>query len=128
MAGPSPITTRSDAIIARGTTGSARRCSPRRCAPRRRRSTRSACSIPAFSSTHDVYGRSWRLPNRGPQVAETVNHLPKEASSWYGVGAPKATPAEIIEKLNKEINAGLADPKIEGRLANLGGDVLALSP
>src|SRR5262249_27503160 len=46
----------------------------------------------------------------------------------YGVGAPKATPAEIIDKLNKEISAGLADPKIEARLANLGGDVLALSP
>jgi tripartite-type tricarboxylate transporter receptor subunit TctC len=40
----------------------------------------------------------------------------------------RPTPAEIIDKLNKEINAGLADPKIEARLANLGGDVLALSP
>ena len=38
------------------------------------------------------------------------------------------TPAEIVEKLNKEINAGLADPKIKARLADLGGDVLALSP
>jgi tripartite-type tricarboxylate transporter receptor subunit TctC len=61
-----------------------------------------------------------------PTVAEFVPGY--EASSWYGVGAPKATPAEIIGKLNKEINAGLADPKIEARLANLGGDVLALSP
>jgi hypothetical protein len=52
--GTVPITMRSDAIIARGTTGSARRCSPRRCVPRRRRSTRRACSIPGFSSTHDV--------------------------------------------------------------------------
>jgi tripartite-type tricarboxylate transporter receptor subunit TctC len=51
-----------------------------------------------------------------------------EASGWYGVGAPKATPAEIVEKLNKEINAGLADPKIKARLADLGGDALALSP
>jgi tripartite-type tricarboxylate transporter receptor subunit TctC len=51
-----------------------------------------------------------------------------EASSWYGVGAPKATPAEIIDKLNKEINAALADPKNKARLANLGGDALALSP
>src|SRR5262252_1318522 len=51
-----------------------------------------------------------------------------EASTWYGVCAPKATPAEIVEKLNKEINAGLADPKLKARLADLGGDVLALSP
>jgi len=51
-----------------------------------------------------------------------------EATGWYGVGAPKNTPAEIIDRLNKEINAGLADPKIKARLADLGGDVLALSP
>jgi tripartite-type tricarboxylate transporter receptor subunit TctC len=61
-----------------------------------------------------------------PTVAEFVPGY--EASSWYGVGAPKATPAEIVEKLNKEINAGLADPKIKARLADLGGNVLALSP
>jgi Tripartite tricarboxylate transporter family receptor len=42
--------------------------------------------------------------------------------------SPQATPAEIVEKLNKEINAGLADPKIRARLADLGGAVLALSP
>jgi tripartite-type tricarboxylate transporter receptor subunit TctC len=51
-----------------------------------------------------------------------------EASNWYGVGAPKATPAEIVEKLNREINAGLADPNMETRLADLGGTVLAGSP
>jgi len=51
-----------------------------------------------------------------------------EASIWYGIGAPKGTPVEIIDILNKEINAGLADPKIKARLANLGGDVIALSP
>ena len=51
-----------------------------------------------------------------------------EASTWYGVGAPKATPAEVIDKLNKEINAGLADPKMKARLADLGGEVLALLP
>jgi len=61
-----------------------------------------------------------------PTVAEFVPGY--EASSWYGVGAPKATPAEIIDKLNKEINTGLADPKMKARLADLGGDVLALSP
>ena len=51
-----------------------------------------------------------------------------EASTWSGVGAPKATPAEIVDKLNKEINAGLADPNIKSRLAYVGGTVLALSP
>ena len=51
-----------------------------------------------------------------------------ELSQWFGVGAPKNTPIEIIDKLNKEINAGLADPKIKARLADLGGTVLAGSP
>ena len=69
--------------------------------------------------------RSDALPGI-PTVDEFVPGY--EASSWYGVGAPKATPAEIVEKLNKEINAGLADPKLKARLADLGGDALALSP
>ena len=69
--------------------------------------------------------RSDALPDL-PTVAEFVPSY--EASAWFGIGAPKATPAEIVEKLNKEINAGLADPKIKTRLADLGGDVLALSP
>src|SRR6266508_3600051 len=51
-----------------------------------------------------------------------------EASQWLGVGAPKATPAEIVATLNNEINAGLADPKFKARLADLGGTVLAGSP
>ena len=51
-----------------------------------------------------------------------------EASTWYGVGAPKATPAEIVDKLNKEINAALDDPKMKARLAELGGVVLPGSP
>jgi tripartite-type tricarboxylate transporter receptor subunit TctC len=50
------------------------------------------------------------------------------ASLVYGVGAPRNTPAEIIEKLNNEINAALADPKIKARLADMDGMVLALSP
>jgi tripartite-type tricarboxylate transporter receptor subunit TctC len=61
-----------------------------------------------------------------PTVAEFLPGF--EASSWYGIGAPKATPAEIVEKLNKEINAGLADPKIMARFADLGGTALAGSP
>jgi tripartite-type tricarboxylate transporter receptor subunit TctC len=51
-----------------------------------------------------------------------------EASAWEGIGAPKNTSAEIVEKLNKEVYAGLADPKLKARLADLGGTVLALSP
>ncbi len=51
-----------------------------------------------------------------------------EANGWYGIGAPKATPTEIIEKLNKEINAALADPVMRGRLADLGCNVFAGSP
>ena len=69
--------------------------------------------------------RSELLPDI-PTVGEFVPGY--EASGWFGVGAPKATAAEIVEKLNKEINAGLADPKIKARLADVGGDVLALSP
>jgi tripartite-type tricarboxylate transporter receptor subunit TctC len=69
--------------------------------------------------------RSEALPGI-PTVGEFVPGY--EASYWNGIGAPKATPAEIIEKLNKEINAGLADAKLKARLADLGGDVLALSP
>jgi tripartite-type tricarboxylate transporter receptor subunit TctC len=64
-----------------------------------------------------------------PDIPTVGEFLPGyEASFWYGVGAPKATPAEIVEKLNKEINAGLADPKFKARLADLGGTVLAGSP
>jgi tripartite-type tricarboxylate transporter receptor subunit TctC len=51
-----------------------------------------------------------------------------EASIWWGVGAPNDTPAEIIKTLNEEVNAGLADPKIKVRLAELGGTVIAGSP
>ena len=61
-----------------------------------------------------------------PTVSEFVPGY--EASFWFGVGAPKATPAEIVEKLNTEINAGLADPKIKARLADLGGTPFVGSP
>ena len=57
-----------------------------------------------------------------PTVAEFVPGY--EFSIWTGMGAPKNTPAELVEKLNKEINAALADPKIEARLADLGGTPL----
>jgi tripartite-type tricarboxylate transporter receptor subunit TctC len=60
-----------------------------------------------------------------PAVAEFVPGY--EASGWQGVGAPRNTPAEIIERLNKEINAGLADPKMQERLAALGYTATATS-
>jgi tripartite-type tricarboxylate transporter receptor subunit TctC len=69
--------------------------------------------------------RSELLPDV-PTVGEFVPGY--EASAWYGLGAPKATPADIVDKLNREINAALADPKMKARLADLGGTVLALSP
>ena len=69
--------------------------------------------------------RSEALPDT-PVLADTVPGY--EASAWFGAGAPKGTPSEIIEKLNKEINAGLADPKMQARLADLGGMLMAGSP
>ena len=69
--------------------------------------------------------RSAALPDV-PTVAEFVPGY--EASSWYGIGAPKDTPAEIIDRLNKEINAGLADAKIKGRLADLGTAPSVMTP
>jgi len=64
-----------------------------------------------------------------PDIPTVGDFVPGyEASNWYGVGAPKATPAEIVEKLNKEISAGLADPNMKARFADLGGTVLAGSP
>jgi tripartite-type tricarboxylate transporter receptor subunit TctC len=61
-----------------------------------------------------------------PTVGEFVPGY--EASTWYGVGAPKNTPTEIVDRLNKEINAGLADPRIKTRIADLGNKVFASSP
>jgi tripartite-type tricarboxylate transporter receptor subunit TctC len=68
--------------------------------------------------------------------AEVLRDLPTvgsfvqgyEASQWYGVGAPRRTPAEIIGQLNKEINAAFADPMMKGRFADIGGEPLAGSP
>jgi len=60
-----------------------------------------------------------------PTLAEFVPGY--EASQWYGVGAPKDTPAEVIDKLNKEINAVAADPLIKARLASLGVDPMSMA-
>ena len=69
--------------------------------------------------------RSEALPDL-PTVGEFVPGY--EASGWFGIGAPKNTPTEIVDKLNNEINAALADPNMKARLVDLGGTVLALSP
>jgi tripartite-type tricarboxylate transporter receptor subunit TctC len=69
--------------------------------------------------------RSEALPGL-PPVGDFVPGF--EASTWYGLGAPANTPAEIVDKLHKEINAALSDPKIKARLADLGGTVLSGSP
>jgi tripartite-type tricarboxylate transporter receptor subunit TctC len=69
--------------------------------------------------------RSDALPDV-PTVAETVPGY--EASAFYGMAVPKGTPPEIIDKLNKEVNAGLADPKIKARLAELGGMLIPGTP
>jgi tripartite-type tricarboxylate transporter receptor subunit TctC len=69
--------------------------------------------------------RSEVLPDL-PTVADFVPGY--EASAWYGVGAPRGTPAEIIERLNSEINAILADPKTNARFAELGASLIGGSP
>jgi tripartite-type tricarboxylate transporter receptor subunit TctC len=69
--------------------------------------------------------RSEALPDL-PTVADFAPGY--EASTWNGVCAPKNTPAEIVDRLNKEINAGLADPKIKARLAEVGASPLSVSP
>ncbi len=69
--------------------------------------------------------RSEALPDV-PPVGDFVPGY--ESSTWYGVGAPRNTPPEIVEKLNREINSALADPKMKARLADLGNVGLSLSP
>jgi len=69
--------------------------------------------------------RSEVLPDT-PTVGDFVPGY--EGIGWQGVGAPRNTPAEIIDKLNKEINAGLDDPRMKARVADLGGTVFISSP
>jgi tripartite-type tricarboxylate transporter receptor subunit TctC len=69
--------------------------------------------------------RSEALPDV-PTVAETVPGY--EASAFFGMSAPKGTPPEVIARLNREINAGLADPRIKARLAELGGMLIGGTP
>jgi tripartite-type tricarboxylate transporter receptor subunit TctC len=64
-----------------------------------------------------------------PDIPTVGDFVPGyEASAFWGVGAPRNSPAEMIDKLNKEINAGLSDPELRRRLAEGGGTVLAGSP
>jgi tripartite-type tricarboxylate transporter receptor subunit TctC len=69
--------------------------------------------------------RSPALPDIPPMAAFLPGY---EASTFFGLSAPRATPPEIVERLNREINAILADPVAEARLADVGGTVLAVSP
>jgi tripartite-type tricarboxylate transporter receptor subunit TctC len=68
----------------------------------------------------------WQTLPEVPALSEFVPGY--EATVWDGIGAPKDTPVEIVDALNKEINAGLADPKIMARLTEVGDNVFALSP
>ena len=64
-----------------------------------------------------------------PDVPSVSEFLPGfDAAVYYGIGAPKNTPPEIVDRLNKEINAGLADPQFKARLVELGSMVLPGSP
>jgi tripartite-type tricarboxylate transporter receptor subunit TctC len=68
----------------------------------------------------------WEPMQEIPTIGEFIPGY--EASTWFGICAPKQTPVDIIERLNKEINAGLADPKMKARLADLGGGIFVSSP
>jgi tripartite-type tricarboxylate transporter receptor subunit TctC len=64
-----------------------------------------------------------------PDIPTVGDFVPGyEASAWFGIGSPKNTPTEIVDKLNEAINAGLADPTIKARLADLGGVPMPMSP
>ena len=64
-----------------------------------------------------------------PDIPPLADFLPGyDVSGWFGIGAPKNTPAEIVERLNKEIQAGLAEPKMKARFADLSATVFAGTP
>jgi hypothetical protein len=105
---------------------------PKRCHHRRERISRSTIEKPDHGHRRLLRALAVTIERRLdalPDIPTVGEFVPGyEASNWYGVGIPKNTPAEIIDKLNKEINAGLADPKIKARLADLGGTPLVSSP
>ena len=69
--------------------------------------------------------RAQALPDM-PTVGEVVPGY--ETSAWYGIGGPKGMPAEAVDRIGREINAGLADPKMQARFADLGGTPMPLAP
>ena len=69
--------------------------------------------------------RSQILPDV-PALGETLPGY--EVSAWFGIGGPKRTSEEVIDKLNKKVNVSIADPKLQAKLANLGGTALGGSP
>ena len=93
--------------------------------PHARASSRSGIvSVTTSSSMSDSAMRSTALPDV-PVMGESVPGY--EASQWYGLGAPRNTPAEVIDKLNKEINAVAADPNMKARLDGLGVDPMSMT-
>ena len=104
-------------------------------ARRRRRPARRGRAVTFDPTSTDHHIRSGKLrggdhaTRQKPDIPTLSDFVPGyEASSWYGIGAPKNTPPDIVDKLNKEINAGLADPRIKARFADLGGMALSGSP
>jgi len=105
------------------------------CCSKRSRETFSRCA-PAVAIDHLKSGRLRALSVTSatrwqglPDVPTVGDVLPGyEATAWLGVGAPKSTPAQIVDKLNEAINAGLADAKLNARLAELGGSAMIGSP
>jgi tripartite-type tricarboxylate transporter receptor subunit TctC len=93
-------------------------------------------ATPPGTTNYVKTGRPRALAVTTASHAEVLTDLPTvadflpgyEASQWYGIGAPKRTSGEIVDKLNKEINAALPDPGMKARLADIGGEVLAGSP
>jgi tripartite-type tricarboxylate transporter receptor subunit TctC len=85
---------------------------------------------------HIKGGRIRALAVTSEQREPSMSHLPTvgesvpgyEATAWFGIGMPKGTPREIVEKLNAEVNRALADPKMRERLAELGGKTIAGTP
>ena len=81
-------------------------------------------------------GRLRGLATTGAQRAEALPDMPTvaefvpgyEVNTWYGVGAPKGTPADVVDKIGREINAGLADPRMKERFAELGGIPMPMPP
>jgi len=92
-------------------------------------------AVPA-SIDHIRGGRLRALAVTGAARSDVLPDIPTvgdfvpgyEASGWFGVGAPRNTPSEIIDKLNKQINVALTEPRIKARIADLGGTVFAGSP